>query len=154
MDDQRELPPALADELGYLLGRAHAVHRARVEEALAPFALGVKAFGALSLLVTEGPLSQRRLGERQGIDRSTMVAVVDELEREGLVERRRDAIDRRAYALHATPEGRRRLPRARKAAARAEDEALASLSQHERARLKRLLAAVVAATPAAAPPRP
>jgi DNA-binding MarR family transcriptional regulator len=130
---------SLADQLGYLLGRAHSAHRAIVERALAPIGLGVKEFGALALLVREGPLSQQRLGERQGVDRTTMVAVVDELERAGLVERRRDLRDRRAYSLQATPRGRRVLELAGEAAKRAEDEFLARLPAGDRRRLKQLL---------------
>jgi DNA-binding MarR family transcriptional regulator len=133
------LPTALSDRLGYLLGRAHLAHREVAERALRPVGLGVKEFGALSVLVQEGPLSQQRLGERQGVDRTTMVAVVDGLERAKLVERRRDPSDRRAYSLHATPKGRRVRERAVKAAERAEDEFLAPLPLADRRRLKQLL---------------
>jgi DNA-binding MarR family transcriptional regulator len=133
------LPAALSDRLGFLLGRAHLAHRSVAAAGLAALGLGVKEFGALSVLVDEGPLSQQRLGERQGVDRTTMVAVVDALERQGLVERRRDPRDRRAYALHATPAGRRALERADEAARRAEDEFLARIPAADRQRLKELL---------------
>ena len=105
--------------------------------------LSGKGFGALILLVQEGPLSQQRLGERQGIDRTTMVAVVDELERFGYVERRRDPRDRRAYSLQATAKGRRVLQRAAEATERAEDEFLAPLPDADRRRLKRMLRALL-----------
>src|SRR5687767_5784718 len=116
------LPAGLSNRLGFLLGRAHLAHRSIVAAGLAALGLGVKEVGALSVLVDEGPLSQQRLGERQGVDRTTMVAVVDALERKGLVERRRDPRDRRAYSLHATTAGRRVLERADEAAERAEEE--------------------------------
>jgi DNA-binding MarR family transcriptional regulator len=131
--------------LGFLLGRTHLAHRAVVERSLAPLGLGVKEFGALSLLSAEGPLSQQRLGTRQGVDRTTMVAVIDNLEREGLVERRRNADDRRAYSLHATARGRRVLRRAREAAERAEDDFLAPISAGDRRRLKQLLRRLLSA---------
>ena len=54
-----------------------------------------------------GPMSQQALGEYIGKDRTTIVAIVDELEQEGLVERRRNPADRRAYALQVTPRGPR-----------------------------------------------
>jgi DNA-binding MarR family transcriptional regulator len=101
--------------------------------------LRVKECGALSVLVEEGPLPQQRLGERQGIDRTTMVAIVDNLERKGLVERRRDPRDRRAYSLHATAKGRRALRRADAVAERAEEEFLAPLPARDRERLKQML---------------
>jgi DNA-binding MarR family transcriptional regulator len=89
--------------------------------------------------VQEGPFSQQRLGQRQGIDRTTMVSVVDELEGSGYVERRRDPRARRAYSLHATAKGRRVLQRAKEATERAEEEFLAPLPEADRRRLKRLL---------------
>lgn len=134
-----QLPAVLSDQLGFLLGRAHLAHRAIAERALASVGLGGKEFGALAVLVDEGPLSQQRLGERQGVDRTTMVAVVDELERRGLVERRRNPDDRRAYSLHATPAARGVLKQAGDAAKRAEDEFLAPIPAGERRRLKQLL---------------
>lgn len=136
-------PPALFDRLGYLLGRAHQAHRLVAEAELAAVGLGVKEFGALSVLAGEGPLSQQRLGERQGVDRTTMVAVVDQLERNELVERRRDPADRRAYALQATAKGRRVLGKADEAAQRAEDRFLASISAVDRRQLKNLLRALI-----------
>jgi DNA-binding MarR family transcriptional regulator len=136
---REQLPVALSERLGYLLGRAHLIHREAAARALASLGLGVKGLGALSVLVDEGPLSQQRLGERQGIDRTTMVGVVDELERAGLVERRRNPEDRRAYSLDATAEGRRVLRRANVVVAEAEAEFLAPISSTERRRLKQLL---------------
>jgi DNA-binding MarR family transcriptional regulator len=138
-----ELPAALADRLGVLLGRAHMAHRVIAEQALAPLGLGVKECGALAVLCDEGPLSQQRLGERQGIDRTTMVAVVDNLERRGLVERRRSPDDRRAYALFATAEGRRILEQVNAASEQAEDEFLAAIPAADRRRLKQLLRSLI-----------
>jgi DNA-binding MarR family transcriptional regulator len=144
------LPAALTDLLGPLLGRAHTAHRALAERRLAELGLSPKAFGALSVLASEGATSQQRLAERQGIDRTTMVAVIDELEHAGFVERRRSHADRRAYALHATPKGERVLARARDANAAAEDEFLAPLAPAERERLKETLRTLVRATPGTA----
>jgi|SRR5918996_4748284 DNA-binding MarR family transcriptional regulator len=138
-----DLPQSLSHRLGFLLGRAHLAHRAVTGPALAPFGLSPKGFGALNVLAEEGPLSQQRLGERQGIDRTTMVAVVDELERGGLVERRRDPDDRRAYSLQATPKGQRMLTEAVEAAERAEQEFLAGIPARDRAELKRILRALI-----------
>ena len=137
------MPDALAERLGPLLGRAHDAHRRISLEALAPLGLGVKSVGALTVLQAEGPLSQRRLAERQGIDRTTMVAVVDELERISAVERRKDPADRRANALHITPQGRQLLTRARTAVAGAEEAFLAPLAPAEQRRLRAALRTLV-----------
>jgi DNA-binding MarR family transcriptional regulator len=127
------------DRLGPLLGRAHEAHRMRAQAALAPLGLSPKGFGSLTVLAAEGPLSQQRLSARTGIDRTTMVAVVDELERAGAVERRRDPRDRRAYALHITAKGRRLLPRARALVIEVEQAFLAPLDGEEQRRLKAAL---------------
>jgi DNA-binding MarR family transcriptional regulator len=145
VDDRDDLPRAMADRLGFLLGRAHITHRQVAEAALAPLGLAPRQFGALSLLADEGPLSQQRLGERMGVDRTTMVALVDGLERSGLVERERDPDDRRAYALRATPRGRRVLERAAAAAERAEAEFLAPIPARDARQLKQILRKLVEA---------
>ena len=138
--DHSEPPPAvLADRLGYLLGQAHLAHRRVAEAELTSLGLRAKEFGALSVLSDEGPLSQQRLGMRMGVDRTTMVAVVDALEREGFVERTRDDEDRRAYALRTTASGRRTLKRAIAAAERAEARFLARIPPAEQRKLKQLL---------------
>ena len=136
-------PPALADRLGYLLGQAHERHRRLAAARLAPFGLAPRAFGALTVLAAEGPLTQQALGTRIGLDRTTMVALVDALEAAGHVARERRPDDRRAYALRVTTQGRRTRARATRAAAGAEDDALASLTEAERATLKRLLRRVL-----------
>jgi MarR family transcriptional regulator, lower aerobic nicotinate degradation pathway regulator len=136
---------SIADQLGFLLGRAHLAHRVIAEQGLAHLGLSGKGFGALILLVQEGPLSQQSLGAKQGIDRTTMVAVVDELERAGYVERRRDPSDRRAYSLQATAKGRRVMARAGEATKRAEAEFLAPLEPADRRRLKQMLRALLRA---------
>ena len=143
------MPDALAERLGPLLGRAHEAHRRLSLQALAPLGLSVKAVGAMTVLEAEGPLSQRRLAERQGIDRTTMVAVVDELERFGAVERRRDPGDRRANALRLTASGRRLLARARRAVAGAEEAFLAPLPEPEQRRLRAALRLLVESGPQA-----
>jgi DNA-binding MarR family transcriptional regulator len=137
--DRASIPPALSDRLGYLLGQAHLAHRRLAEGELAALGLSAKGFGALSVLADEGPLPQQLLGERMGIDRTTMVAVVDELEGKGLVERERSPADRRAYALRTTAPARRVLRRATQAAERVEAQFLAPIHAADQTRLKELL---------------
>jgi DNA-binding MarR family transcriptional regulator len=153
--DHRALPDGLSERLGFLLGRAHAEHREGAVAALRSLGLDVKEVGALRILADEGPLSQQRLGERQGIDRTTMVAIADALEERGLVERRRDPRDRRAYALRVTAAGRGMLGRAERAIEGAEEEFLAPLAPRDRDRLKALLRQALerAGAPSRASPR-
>ena len=134
-----KLPPALAERFGFLLGKSHLRLAAAAERALDEPGLTMKHFGSLTVIATEGPLSQQRLSERIGLDRTTIVAIVDDLERAGYVERRRDPNDRRAYALEATPAGERWRQRVGKAVLEAEAEFLAPLRAGERRTLVALL---------------
>ena len=128
----------MSDFLGPLLGRAHDRLRAEVGAALAVHDLHARQFGALVVLASEGPVSQRRLGAVQGVDRTTTVAVLDALQTRGLIERRRDPDDRRVQLVHLTTEGRRMLRRAGREVLSAEQRFLASLGP-EREHLEHLL---------------
>ncbi len=134
-----ELSSALDGRLGPLLGRAHDAHRRLSVAALEPLELSPKGYGALAIVAADGPLKQQRLAQRQGVDRTTAVAVVDELERLGAVKRQRHATDRRAYALEVTPRGRRLLAAAEQAVAEAEERFLAPLTPGERQTLRAAL---------------
>lgn len=90
------------------------------------------------LAVNEGQ-SQQALSNALGIHRSAVVVLVDDLERRGLAERRRDLSDRRAYTLHLTPAGREQLAELERAADEDETELLTALDVSERSTLISLL---------------
>src|SRR5690349_7595965 len=94
-----DLPTEISSSIGYLLHRSAAAAYRAVNARLAPHGIEVKHFAILCSLRTEGPRSQGWLGEQLGIDRTTMVQLVDGLEAKGLVERQRNPADRRSYAL-------------------------------------------------------
>jgi DNA-binding MarR family transcriptional regulator len=137
------VPPSLADQIGYLLSKAHYRVHVSANEALEPLGLTVKHYGLLTLLVHEGSVSQGRLGEVMRIDRTTMVALIDELERAGHVDRTRNPEDRRAYALVATGSGKRIQTKAAALMKRVYDETLSPLSAGERRELRRMLQAII-----------
>ena len=74
------IPPALADRPGALLVMAARTGQDLATRRLAPMGLNVRLCGVLNLLA-EGPISQQELGEQLGIDRTTIVELIDELER-------------------------------------------------------------------------
>jgi DNA-binding MarR family transcriptional regulator len=115
-------------------------------EVLEPLGLTTRLWGALNVLDAEGAITQHALGACVGIDPSSMVATVDELEAKGLVERRRHPTDRRAHALHITDQGRETLARGRKLAKTAHQDLLAPLSVEEQAQLHDLLLRLAMAT--------
>lgn len=136
-------PPALMERLSYLLKRTSALLEATIEPGLARFGVSGREFGVLTLLEAEGPASQQHLASRIGVDRTTMVALIDALEEKRLVNRHRDPSNRRAYLLEVTAAGRKRLRDARRAVELAEQEALAPLSAAESVAFTRALQRVV-----------
>jgi DNA-binding MarR family transcriptional regulator len=144
-----EPPRCLSRRIGFLLARGHIDCVAMAGEVLEPGLTG-KHFGCMATIANEGPLSQQTLGDRLRVDRTTIVALVDELERRGLVARRRNPEDRRAYALEATGEGRRWVKRTSAALARAESALLEGLEPDEREELIRLLQKLIYGAPVSA----
>jgi DNA-binding MarR family transcriptional regulator len=136
--------PAKLQQLpSWLLNQA-ALHATRiVGEAFAGAGLRRYHFSVLVALAEDGPASQASLGRRLSIDRSDMVAVVNDLERDGLVARVRDESDRRRNLVRLTPAGRRALDRLDAMVEEAQAAVLAPLSAAERDDLLRLLARVV-----------
>jgi DNA-binding MarR family transcriptional regulator len=113
-------------------------HR-RFAERLAHLDLHPRHFGTLSHLAANEGRSQQALSTALGIHRSAVVALVDDLEHRGLAERRRDAGDRRAYALHLTRRGRKLLSELERIAQEDEAELLTALDSSERSQLISLL---------------
>ena len=72
---------------------------------LAPLGIDGRHYGVLAVLSELGPVSQQALADILAVDRSTMVAFVDELEEKGYVRRGRNPSDRRAYAIELTGAG-------------------------------------------------
>jgi MarR family transcriptional regulator, lower aerobic nicotinate degradation pathway regulator len=132
-------PAALARWTGFLLARAHQRAHALFQDALAPLELTPKSFGALSVIKEHGPLSQAALGETLHVDRTTIVTVVDELERAGYVKRGRNSADRRVHSLEVTRSGIEALRVADRVARRTHDQLLADLTPSERDQLQVLL---------------
>ena len=114
-----------------------------VAEGLATVGLRRHHYSLLTVLDEAGPASQASLSRRTTIDRSDMVATINELLDRGLVKRTVDPSDRRRNIVSITPQGRRELKRLDHLVARTQDELLAPLSTADRERLTGLLARVV-----------
>lgn len=140
-------PVALMERLSFLLKRTYALLEAAIESELARLGINGREFAVLTLIDAEGPASQQRLAGRIGVDRTTMVALIDALEEKRLVTRRRDPSNRRAYVLEATAGGRKTLRHALEAVELAEQELLSPLSVVESATLTRALQRLVQAGP-------
>ncbi|GAA2210697.1 hypothetical protein GCM10009850_061560 [Nonomuraea monospora] len=101
-------------------------------------------YAALAALREAGPVSQAELSRRTSIYRSDMVAVINELEERGHVERTPDPADRRRNVVTMTASGRRHLERLDKLISDLQDDLLAPLSGPEREQFSALLARLLA----------
>ena len=132
-------PARLRDKPSWLLTQT-AMHASRlVAEGLAAADARGYHYRLLAALEEFGPASQATLGRRTGIDRSDVVATVNELADQGLVERTRDPEDRRRNIITITPVGVQQLWRLDGVLAGIQDELLTPLSADERDELVRLL---------------
>lgn len=84
---------------------------ARISQKVAAHRLTLSQFGVLETLCHLGPLSQCKLGEKLLKSSGNITMVVDNLEKLGLVERRRDSGDRRVVTVYLTAEGRALIER-------------------------------------------
>jgi DNA-binding MarR family transcriptional regulator len=129
--------------LYYLLKHAQLRLADLTGPALAPFGINGRQCAVLSAIDEQAPSSQHDIAQRMGIDRTTMVTLVDELEGKGLVERRADPRDRRKNVVGLTPAGRGTLLGATTAVDEAERRFLSPLSDDEAAKFRETLRATV-----------
>lgn len=139
MATERDLAPQLSARLTYLLKRALLDLEDLHAEHLAPVGVSGRELGVLLALDGPDEQSQQQAAGRLGVDRTTMVGLLDGLEAKGLVARRADAEDRRRNVLELTGDGQQALARALRASDDAERHLLAELDDDESAQLRALL---------------
>jgi DNA-binding MarR family transcriptional regulator len=137
----------VAEFAGQLFFRLWRASHTRVADALASIGLTPALFGLLNVLGERDGAIQQELGSAMGVDPSTMVSLLDELERAGLAKRRPRPTDRRAREVVITPKGRRLLERGRRLASQVDDEVLQGLTAAERRQLVGLLRRALASAP-------
>lgn len=132
----------VSDQLGFLLARHGRIMNVRLRHALGSCGLNPRQAVLLCSLHESGATSQQGLIEALSIDASALVAVLNDLEREGLAERRRDPSDRRRHIVEITQQGRRAVDSVESAVADVEREAFAGFSADERSQLHALLSRI------------
>src|SRR3954447_21065834 len=140
--------PPVVEFTGQLLFRLWRASHIRTADALGSVGLTPALFALLNVIGAREGAIQQELGSAMGIDRSTMVSLIDQLEGAELAKRRPSATDRRAREIIITPKGRRVLQRARRLISQTEDEVLAGLTSEERRQLRALLHQALASAPA------
>jgi DNA-binding MarR family transcriptional regulator len=138
---------------GALLGNLSRRIGVPAEHLLAGFGLRPRHHIALTILRDVGETGQAELALILQIDRTNLVGLLNELEEQGLIERRRSAEDRRRHTVAMTAKGRRHLARVEFALLAIESEVLSGLDEAERRQLHDLLQrAVGGCTGGHAPP--
>jgi DNA-binding MarR family transcriptional regulator len=116
-EPDRLIPPPLVDFTGFLIVQAHFMSRDRANAAFHDLPIEIRHYGVLVALDELGPTSQQALTNAMAVSATMVTQIVDDLEALGLLERRRNAADRRSYTVTMTPEGERVLAAARATAA-------------------------------------
>lgn len=135
--------PVVHARLGYLLKHAQQRLAELTGPALAPYGITGRELAVLMSIDDLTPLSQQDVADRLGVDRTTMVTLIDGLEDKELVERRPDAEDRRRNVVVLTGAGQATMAEGVQAAEAAEQRFLGRLSAADVASLKAALQALV-----------
>jgi DNA-binding MarR family transcriptional regulator len=126
-------------QVAFLVAQVGGLAAQRFAERVAPLGLSPARAGLMRAVAAEPGRSQQAMSVRLGLLPSRLVVLVDELEGDGLLERRRDPGDRRNYALYVTPAGEDRLSEIGRAVEAHGEDFLAPLDKTERATLAALL---------------
>jgi MarR family transcriptional regulator, lower aerobic nicotinate degradation pathway regulator len=132
-------PEELAGYTGFLLGYLGEKSRRRFIAMLEPHGFHPREFGLMTVLSKRPGITQQELAGLARVDPSSMVAILDDLEKRGIAERRVDAEDRRRRSVFLTEEGERNVRMLQGEARKAAKEFLAPLEPAERADLNALL---------------
>src|SRR5215212_4800956 len=121
----------LTDNLCWLLSRASYTLTTELTRAMEDMGLSPRAHAVLAAAVT-GDHTQTELARMVGLDKTTMVVTLDELEAAGLAERRPAPGDRRARIVAVTKAGKRTIAESHQIVARTQAVVLDSLPARER----------------------
>jgi DNA-binding MarR family transcriptional regulator len=126
-----EAPAPLVSDLCWLLSRASHALTTELTSALEGLGIAPRAHEVLVAAMC-GEKTQTEIARLVGLDKTTMVVTVDELEAAGLAKRRPAEHDRRARVVAVTKAGERKVREADKVLARVREDVLASLPEDER----------------------
>jgi DNA-binding MarR family transcriptional regulator len=127
----------------WLLSGANARSQALLRDAFAAEGVRGYHFRLLAAVDQYGPASQADLGRHTGIDRSDVVAALDDLVARGFAQRQPDPVDRRRNVITITKRGTGALERLDFVLDEVQDAVLAPLTPNERTTLTRLLAKLI-----------
>jgi DNA-binding MarR family transcriptional regulator len=137
------LSEKLLGRSGFLLAKAAQRVRDAYDSSLAETGMNARHAGVMAILGEKGTISQSEIGSCTYIDRTTVVAVIDDLEKLGYVERKEHPTDRRSHAIYLTEKGKEYLPKIDKQAMETEGKFLECLNTQEQKNLIQLLRKLV-----------
>jgi DNA-binding MarR family transcriptional regulator len=123
-------PPCLLGNLNWLLAQAHYALASELAAAFEPLGITPRGHSVLGAAMT-GAFTQKELAELVGLDKTTMVVTLDELEASGLAKRVPSSTDRRARVIEVTKTGRAKVTAANRIVARVQTDVLTSLGATE-----------------------
>lgn len=132
----------LAAEPVFLMARVASIGSSGANRLLSELELKVRHYSVLALACSGKEPTQRELSEFLVLDPSQIVAIIDELEKRGAVERRADPRDRRSKIIVPTPAGQDLYAQAKEVVDASTAQSLAALSSAQREQLSRLLGRV------------
>jgi DNA-binding MarR family transcriptional regulator len=125
-------PQELVANTAFLLARLGTAIKSQALDAFEEAGSSMYHYSVLALLAEGDCSAQATIAQMLGVDSSQLVGVLDSLEGQGLVERRRDPNDRRRHGVTLTAEGKRQLVRLRAIGKRIEDSVLEPLDEKSR----------------------
>lgn len=132
--------PGLKSFFGYSLFKSAVFYKALMEKRNHLFYnLGTPECAVLYVLSTGAVTNQLTLGQDLGIDKATIVKIIDKLESMSFVKREVDPNDRRSKLVSLTAKGKTILDKVRKVRTELEDEVLSHFSKEDEKELRRLV---------------
>lgn len=144
MPELEHTPLELRDHPGHLIRRLQQAHKVLWSE-IVRADLTSSQFAVLNVLQLYPHIDQKTLGDRVGMDRSTIAGIVTRLVRNGLVVKVRDFEDQRRNVLRLSSRGRRLLSDTLPAASKVSEQLIAELDEGDRRELLRILNILVSA---------
>lgn len=130
---------AMSEDLGFLIGDTARLMRRSFDERVRTQGMTRAQWRVLGLLLRFGGSTQVTLAEMMDVEPITAARMIDRLQEAGLVERRADPADRRAWRIHLTEKGESKLEELRPTALSLYDDAVSGLNQTQQAELETML---------------